>query len=133
MLHSAVMQLRSSQRLRFGVPLSVNVNVSPKQLSDENIVADFTKIIEAGDVDPACITLELTESSALENDVLRRRLVKLGDISFSIAADDFGSGFASYASLTKLPFTMVKLDHSLLEHLGTDGGVSRVRSRRSSK
>ena len=60
----------------------------------------------------------------------RQKLIALRQLGVSIAADDFGSGFASYAALQQLPFTTIKIDRSLIDELDGPRGkaLAQVRS-----
>lgn len=128
-LREAVGQL-ARWRAETGRDLSMSINLSPLQLEEDGIVEEVSfALLEAG-VDPSCVTLELTESVVLEDGPSRRKFVELRQLGVNIAADDFGSGFASYAALQQLPFTSVKIDRSLID--GLDGphekALAQVRS-----
>jgi diguanylate cyclase (GGDEF)-like protein/PAS domain S-box-containing protein len=128
-MHEALAQL-ARWRARTGRDLTMSINLSPRQLEEDDIVAEVgAALIEAG-VDPSCVTLELTESEVLEEGSSRQKFIALRQLGVSIAADDFGSGFASYAALQQLPFTTLKIDRSLID--GLDGphpkALAQVRS-----
>jgi diguanylate cyclase (GGDEF)-like protein/PAS domain S-box-containing protein len=128
-LHEALGQL-ARWRARTGRDLTMSINVSPRQLEEDGIVEEVgAALIEAG-VDPSCVTLELTESEVLEEGASRQKLEELRRLGVSIAADDFGSGFASYVALQQLPFTTVKIDRSLIDGLDGPQGkaLAQVRS-----
>jgi diguanylate cyclase (GGDEF)-like protein/PAS domain S-box-containing protein len=128
-LRQAVAQLATWRRST-GRDLVMSINISPRQLEEDSIVDEIgAALVEAG-VDPSCITLELTESAMLEEGASRDKFVELRRLGVSIAADDFGTGFASYAALQELPFTTVKIDRSLINNLdGTgDKALAQVRS-----
>ena len=118
-LHEALGQL-ARWRARTRRNLTMSINVSPRQLEEDGIVEEVSAaLVEAG-VDPGCVTLELTESEVLEEGASRQKLEELRRLGVNIAADDFGSGFASYVALQQLPFTTVKIDRSLIDGLGGD-------------
>jgi predicted signal transduction protein with EAL and GGDEF domain len=94
--------------------LSLSVNMSPRQLLESGFVGHVENLLDTFEIDPRWLTMELTESEVLTDSVARRRLTDLGKLGVGIAADDFGSGFASYASLVDLPFTTLKIDRTML-------------------
>jgi diguanylate cyclase (GGDEF)-like protein/PAS domain S-box-containing protein len=119
-LREAFHQLRRWQERAGGAGLTMNVNLSPRQLSEPTIVDDVRDALDAASLDPATVTLELTEGIPLEAGPSRENLLELRGLGVGIAADDFGAGFASYAALQQLPFTSVKVDRTLIEGLDQD-------------
>jgi diguanylate cyclase (GGDEF)-like protein/PAS domain S-box-containing protein len=119
-LREAFRQLRHWQDRPGGSGLTMNVNLSPRQLAEPGIVEDVRDALAAAELDPATVTLELTEGIPLEAGPSREHLLELRELGVGIAADDFGAGFASYAALQQLPFTSVKVDRTLIEGLDQD-------------
>lgn len=124
-LNEALSQL-AEWRAKYGHQVGMSINVSPRQLQEERIVDDVRSAITASGVDPSWVTLELTESAGLDDATRRDRLISLREIGCEIAADDFGTGFASYAALQQLPFTNVKIDRSLI--IGLSSGDSKAQA-----
>jgi diguanylate cyclase (GGDEF)-like protein/PAS domain S-box-containing protein len=128
-LDEALRQVAEWRQAR-GVSVRMNVNLSPRQLEDEGIVDTVKRAIAAAGVEASVLTLELTESAGLQDPDCIQRLLELSALGCRIAADDFGSGFASYASLHQLPFNIVKIDRSLVTGLSTgeERAFAQVRS-----
>jgi EAL domain-containing protein (putative c-di-GMP-specific phosphodiesterase class I) len=118
----ALAQLRLWQdRFPSPTPLTMSINVSGRQLEDEFIVRDIGAAIDRAGVPPSSVIVELTESVVVEDSPdLVRRLCDIRLIGVGLHADDFGTGFASYAALQSLPFTGVKIDRSLVSGLDGD-------------
>jgi len=72
------------------------------------------------------VTVEVTESAAITTDLRRERLDQIAATGVGIAADDFGAGYASYAALSELPFTTVKIDISLIRGLADPAHAARA-------
>ncbi|MFV0458129.1 MAG: putative bifunctional diguanylate cyclase/phosphodiesterase [Actinomycetales bacterium] len=103
-----------------GRPLSVAVNVSPRQLGDDNIVDLVAEVIDA-DTSGTHLVLELTEHAVITEDpIIRDRLERLVETGVSLALDDFGVGYSSVSYLRWLPMQILKLDRSLLRSLPED-------------
>ena len=66
-------------------------------------------------IDPARITVEITESALLvDRAAASERLARLRSSGIRIAVDDFGTGYASLAYLTSLPLDALKIDRGLV-------------------
>jgi diguanylate cyclase (GGDEF)-like protein/PAS domain S-box-containing protein len=128
-LTTAMRQLAEWDRMNPGNQCKMSINVSPHQLKDDTIVDLVRDMLAETGIPASRIVLELTESAVLQDGPSRARLEALGDLGVGIAADDFGSGFASYAALQQLPFTTVKIDRSLLLGLTTSVGRAEAQLR----
>lgn len=100
---------------RSGLFLSVAVNVSMTDLEDLEFPDRAVQRAAAAGVDPAAITLEITESKVLTQlstvlDVLARLRLK----RFRLSIDDFGTGHSSLAQLRDLPFDELKIDRGFV-------------------
>ncbi|MBD3584848.1 EAL domain-containing protein [Salinimonas sp. HHU 13199] len=93
--------------------VKVHVNVSILQLNSTELVKQFMSFLDEFAICADDIVLEVTES-AMHDIGTRRILRELASAGFTIAVDDFGSGYASISELTE-PYThIVKMDKSLL-------------------
>jgi diguanylate cyclase (GGDEF)-like protein len=101
----------------------VAVNLSPRQLSRSDVVADVATILRTTGLRPDKLCLEVTESILVEDaDAARVTLVALKTLGVSIAMDDFGTGYSSLSHLRNLPVDIVKIDRSFVAGLGQNTG-----------
>ena len=99
----------------------VNVNLSVVQLLQTDIVDIVKKTIKESGINPHNLTLEVTESLAI-NDMERMKKI-LGDIKelgVRIALDDFGTGYSSLNHIREIPFDVIKVDQSFIKDLESD-------------
>jgi EAL domain-containing protein (putative c-di-GMP-specific phosphodiesterase class I) len=69
-------------------------------------------------VDPAFLTLELTESAVmLDPDQARRNLFRLHELGVRLSIDDFGTGYSSLSNLQRLPLHELKIDKSFVNQM----------------
>jgi diguanylate cyclase (GGDEF)-like protein len=96
-------------------PLSMAVNLTPRQFYDGNLLADLTAILAATGMDARLLELEITES-LLMRDVGKtmRILTGLKDMGIRIAIDDFGLGYFSLSTLKQFPLDTIKIDRSFI-------------------
>ncbi len=98
-----------------GRRVPVSVNVSGRQLESDQLRADVADALAASGLDPAMLTLELTETVLMRDaDATRRRLEELKDLGVQIAIDDFGTGYSSLAYLRQFPVDSLKIDRSFI-------------------
>jgi EAL domain-containing protein (putative c-di-GMP-specific phosphodiesterase class I) len=111
-------------------PLTISVNVSPRQLTDARLLEDVEKTLAKTGLDPKSLKLEMTESSIMgdpEATLCTLRALKLMNLGLEI--DDFGTGYSSLSNLHLLPFDTVKIDRSFVKELGSaDEGAEIVRT-----
>ena len=94
---------------------AISVNVSVQELSEANVAEEFLYIIDHYGVPKDKIRIELTESAlANDNDYLKHNMMQLSNAGIKFYLDDFGTGYSSLERITELPFSVVKLDKSLL-------------------
>ncbi len=106
---------------RDGVDLSLAVNVSPKNLEEADFVEYLLFCCAARGVDRGRIELEITEGvSAAQGGLILDRLAALRRLGFSIAIDDFGSGYSNMSYLTRLSAHTLKIDQSLVRGVQAD-------------
>jgi len=111
---------------REGLDLSVAVNISPKNLEESDFVEYLLFCCAARRLDRARIELEITEGiSAARGGAIQERLQTLRGLGFSIAIDDFGSGYSNMSYLTRLSAHTLKIDQSLVRGVEADsrGGM----------
>jgi len=114
-------------RRDFGYCVPVAVNVSPYQLLDVNFVAVIRGLIADHDLPPEMLTLEITESAAIND--LEKTGIQLHDleaIGVKVAMDDFGTGFSSLGVLRELPLKVIKIDRALIDPLPEESAVAVV-------
>jgi EAL domain-containing protein (putative c-di-GMP-specific phosphodiesterase class I) len=102
-------------------PLSMNVNLSVKQLKDPELVHHVQDVLQETGIDPDTLKLELTESSLMtEIESARNVLSKLRRLGVGLKLDDFGTGYSSLNYLRTLHFDSLKIDRSFVSRLATD-------------
>ncbi len=98
------------------VRVSVNVSV------DQFHLGDFThkvrEALETHAIDPASLTLEITESVfGEESETLHQQINDLHALGVRLSLDDFGTGYSSLLYLQKYPFDEIKIDMGFVRHI----------------
>jgi len=102
-------------------PVSVSVNLSPRQLNDPELVEAVRTVLDETGLRPDLLELEVTESSVMHN--VERALEVLGALKgmgVRLAIDDFGTGYSSLAQLKRFPIDTLKVDRSFIRELPSD-------------
>jgi diguanylate cyclase (GGDEF)-like protein len=101
-----------------GFALEMAVNVSGRQLDSDRIAADVEAALTGSGIDPAALTVEVTETSLMRNvEETARRLTAIKQLGVRIAIDDFGTGYSSLAHLQRFPVDALKIDRSFISGL----------------
>ncbi len=106
--------------------LRMAVNLSTRQLQQEDIVERITAILKETGLPPSSLDLEITESIAIQNpDAVIMRLQALASLGVQISVDDFGTGFSSLSYLKLLPIHKIKIDRSFIHDISnrTDAAI----------
>lgn len=103
--------------------MTMAVNVSVRNLLADDFLDTVTSTLSRYDVPAELLTLELTESSVMENpDITLPILRELNSIGVELSVDDFGTGYSSLAYLRRLPIHEIKIDRSFVQGMVTDLG-----------
>jgi EAL domain-containing protein (putative c-di-GMP-specific phosphodiesterase class I) len=103
--------------------LGIAVNISAKDLENLDLPERLHRHCEQVAVDPALMTLELTESNAMREPVqMRDVLTRLRLKGFELSIDDFGTGYSSLVQLQRMPFSEIKIDRSFVAQMMDNTG-----------
>ena len=104
-----------------GRRLKISVNISRRQLADENFLEIVEQALADSQLDPELLELELTELVAMEGvELTQQRLEKLQRMGVRVAIDDFGCGYSSMDHLRRFPVNTLKIDRSFVWDLEED-------------
>ena len=124
-MRNACLQIKSwHQRFAKAKDITVSVNLSTKQLAQDNVLEKCLSILKQTQLDPKYLKIELTESAIMENpDFAVGILNQMRQAGIHIYIDDFGTGYSSLAYLHKFPFDGLKIDRSFVNniHANTNG------------
>lgn len=97
--------------------LTFSLNLSPKQLMEEELPAEFTKIVRKYNLKPDFICLEVSDFAlADKTNIIKQNLYNLNKAGFKLAVNGFGLDYAALTSLEKMPLTIIKLDRHFFEN-----------------
>jgi diguanylate cyclase (GGDEF)-like protein len=116
---------RQARRWREAVPdarpVTLSVNLSPRQLEHEGLVGEIERLLVETSTDPATLCLEITEGALIGKAGLAlRTLLELSRLGVTLAVDDFGTGHASISRLRELPVDVLKIDRTFVAGLARD-------------
>ena len=110
-LNEALSQLHAWRRT--GLRLGMSVNLSARNLLDDELPDIVQELLETWQVDPRSLTLEITERSILAA-AADATITRLRATGVRLAVDDFGTGYSSLTHLRRLPLDEIKIDRSFL-------------------
>ncbi len=102
-----------------GLPeLQIGVNLSARQFRHQNLVQTITHILTETGLASAYLELEVTETTAMQDiELTKRILIELHQMGVNLAIDDFGTGYSSLSYLKQFPFHTLKIDQSFVRDL----------------
>lgn len=107
--------------------IRIAVNISAKQLLDDNFVAMVKSALQKKHVPAKAIEIEITESVFLENKSNAvQKLSELREMGMFISLDDFGTGYSSLTYLKQLPVDTLKIDKSFIDDITKDNTQSNL-------
>jgi len=119
-LQTACMQNMAWQREGL-LPLSMAVNLSPRQFADENLLEIIDEALAESGMPPQLLELEITESLVMQNvDQAIAVLAAIKKRGVRLAMDDFGTGYSSMSSIKQFPVDTLKIDRSFIRDLPRD-------------
>jgi diguanylate cyclase (GGDEF)-like protein len=110
-------QYKAWQQLGFG-DLTISINMSSLQFNQNSFIPMMANIIEEYQIDPAFLTIELTETMIMEDtDNIMDKLKALKKLGIKLSVDDFGTGYSSLRYLNRFPIDTLKIDRSFVQEL----------------
>jgi diguanylate cyclase (GGDEF)-like protein len=98
-----------------GRGLYVSVNVSARQLDDNNFPEDVAAALDDSGLPPSALVLEVTETAIMRDPTASAyRLTKIKELGVNLAIDDFGTGHSSLGYLRQFPIDILKIDRSFI-------------------
>lgn len=116
-LKTACLQLKAWHDMGL-TQIAMSVNLSGRQLKEENLVERIKEIVRGTGADPTALHLELTESMLMDaGTVTIEKLEQICAIGIQLEIDDFGTGYSSMSYLKRYPITTLKVDKSFVKDL----------------
>jgi diguanylate cyclase len=123
-LTTHVLRLALSQARKWldaGRSIPVAVNIPARSLLDPRFPAHVRELLDAHDVAPYLLCLELTETAVMtDHDLALIVLQALDSMGVSLSIDDFGTGYSSMSYLKTLPVKELKIDRSFVMGMAND-------------
>jgi EAL domain-containing protein (putative c-di-GMP-specific phosphodiesterase class I) len=117
-LGQACRQARAWNRAGRARPLTMSINLSPRQFAERDLVQAVETVLRETGVDPALIRLELTESGTMGDPERAAQVMsQLKSLGVALSIDDFGTGYSSLAYLHRFPLDSLKIDRSFVAGL----------------
>ena len=99
-----------------GRDFEIAVNLSARLLSDKGFTLRVAALLARHGLDPAHLTLELTETAALaDSGESLEMITRLRELGVRISIDDYGTGLSTLEYLKKIPACEIKIDQSFVK------------------
>lgn len=119
-LRNTLAQMNEWQQAGQEIPVCININAA--HIMDASFIGALTDCLHRyPSVNPGKITLEVLESTALEDTKSAgSMLTRCRALGVQVALDDFGTGFSSMTYLRNLPVDLIKIDQSFIRNMLSD-------------
>ncbi|KOO14716.1 c-di-GMP phosphodiesterase [Vibrio xuii] len=102
------------------LPGRVAINLSPEQFGNPKLIDYMEKLLRTTELDPSCITFELTESAVMsDSEHTLQMLNAIKRLGFALSIDDFGTGYSSLSYLARFPIDELKIDRAFISDIDT--------------
>lgn len=116
-----------SELQKRGISLKFSVNLSTRDLLDQDLPQHFADILARNNLSPSSMCLEITESAIMDDPVRAQvTLERLHAMGVELAIDDFGTGYSSLAYLKRLPVDELKIDKSFVMNMEHDADDAKI-------
>ena len=110
-----------------GIQAKISVNLSARDLLDQDLPRKFSDILNRYGVKPTSFCLEITESSIMDDPVRALNTLEgLHGLGVELSIDDFGTGYSSLAYLKRLPVHELKIDKSFVMNMERDAEDAKI-------
>ena len=110
-----------------GIDLPIAVNLSARNLHDQEFVFHVDESLAAGRADPGWLELEITEGAVMQDpEGALQTLKRLSAMGITLFIDDFGTGYSSLSYLRKLPVDAIKIDKSFVIDMLIDADAATI-------
>ena len=92
----------------------MSVNISRKQLADEEFAEKVGEILQETGLQPGKLWFDVAEGTVTEDEEISGRLLALRELGVHIAVDNFGVGNSSLSQLRRFPADTIKIDRALV-------------------
>ena len=98
--------------------MTISFNASAKDFEDDIFTRMILASLATSQLPADRLQVELTETAALEaGDRIKQNILPLSEAGIGLAMDDFGKGYSSIDTLSKWPFTVIKLDQGIVSRM----------------
>lgn len=98
-----------------GYRLKISINLSAKNLREDDLVERLTRLTVLHDIQPEWLALEITETAMMSDPQQALEVLNvINETGIGLSVDDFGTGYSSLAYLKQLPVTELKIDRSFV-------------------
>lgn len=98
----------------------IAVNVSARQLAHPGLIERIVARVDQAGVPRGSLKVEITESQALNYELVNKVIALCHDHGIKVALDDFGTGYSHLTHLHKLPFDTMKVDQAFTRAMLVD-------------
>ncbi len=110
-----------SEWRRDGYKVTVAMNLSARNLLNDDIVGDLSNLLEHYQLPGEYLEMEITESMIMADPARAQSVLeKISGLGVQLSVDDFGTGYSSLSYLKRLPVQALKIDGTFIQSMLDD-------------
>ncbi|MBQ8941395.1 MAG: EAL domain-containing protein [Firmicutes bacterium] len=107
----------------------IEPNLSVAQCLQPELAEKIKSLEEKYNIDPKDINFEITETF-FDNigEIMDRNINRIRDMGYAFSLDDYGTGYSNIQRVSRLPFSVIKIDKSLIDIIDTPDGLAIIKN-----
>lgn len=116
-IHTVCREMKTWRKNGIKKP-NISINLSPKAISNPDLVTTIKTTLKKYRLPPECLTIEIVESTLFQNfSTAKEQIEKLQKLGITFCLDDFGSGYSTLSYVKQFPVQQIKIDRSFIYNL----------------
>ena len=93
----------------------IEINLSMVEFTNDEIIEKMTEALKVRNIPKERLNVEITENATAAHLQVDKNIIGIAERGIRLSLDDYGTGYSNIERLTNLPFSLIKVDKSLVD------------------